>query len=469
MGERLVRWLRRREQPSGTLVVDWNGSSAVISHPDDSPLVLWQLLRDAAAPGDDVLIMMSGRAVRDTYGGSAIRGTVERAARSWRTRRVWIAADGVGRPRGAHAAWLHRLAERTAVELLVPDGSVRATTDGTLYVAPDAGAAGWRSFRTGGTATVAALRHPVPFWERMVPRAPVSLAGLLGDPVPAGLLLRLPHRAPAGDDDAYRLPVDPRGPAVVIQDIGVPPVHPSQVADLFGGLPPGTVVHLETRLLDRRFAGPEAAWVEALDVALVARQARSIPVDPYARLSVERRLRGDGPSLVDQGWVRAGKRRYQHVSETALVADVKPAGIMLRLRDAGKPEDRAFVHPDKGVLMLESAASAGLAESLRRVLAGLAGRAGVVVAGGHDGARRLVEVLAGGYSPPSSTTSDATVVLSAPPSDPAPARPSDEDSSTAVVRSPEPGAPEAGAGWQIKWAADGTPWASPTGGAGERG
>lgn len=388
----LLRLLRRRQPPGHPLIVRWYGSAAVMSHPADSPLLLWQLLRDAAVPGDNVLIMASKRAMSDRAGGAALRGAVEHAARSWRTDRVWLAANGVGRPRGAHAAWLLRLAARSGVELLVPDGPVHATPDGTLYAA--AGGSGWRSFRSGGAAPVAALRHPVPLWEQALSDRPVLLPGLVADPIPAGMLLHAADTSPTSPGDpAFHVPVDSTGPTLVLRYVGAPPVDPAHVAGLFTGLPERTMVHIETRLLDPSSAPPTAAWLNRLEAELNAVRARASVVDPFAPLPAGRRPVGEGPALIGGGWVRTGDRHYRHATETDLVAEVVPAGVMLRSAVARPADGSAFVEPEEGILTIEDAAPERLVDVLCRVLAGGAGDPGVLVVGHQDGAARLAKAM----------------------------------------------------------------------------
>jgi hypothetical protein len=409
----LLRLLRRRQRSGHPLFVRWYGSAAVLSHPGDSPLVLWQLLRNAAGPGDDVLIMASDRAMNDRAGGAALRAAVEHAAKAWRSSRIWVAADGIGRPRGAHAAWLLRLAARSGVELLAPDGPVHATPDGTLYAATGTGASGWRSFRAGGTAPLAGRRHPLPRWERALPDRPVPLPGLVADPIPAGVLLRATGAAPVDPEDpAFHVPVDPSGPALVLRNIGAPPIDPAHVAELFAGLPPRSTVHVETRLFDLTSAPPRATWLDRLAAELTAVQAVSSMADPFAPLVAGRRSVGDGPGVVKGGWVRIGERQFRHQAEAKLLAEVVPSGIVLRAADARGAEGSAFVAPDEGVLTVEAAASDRLVGMLCRALAARTGYPGVVLAGDRAAVARLAEAL-----DPSSTSipvfSPAPVVASA--------------------------------------------------------
>ncbi|SDT66645.1 hypothetical protein [Actinoplanes derwentensis] len=407
-------WLGGRRRPAGSrspaqydLFVEWHGSAAVVSHSGDQPLLLWRLLRNAATPSGDVLVMTSDLAVRDPACGAVLRGAVEAAARVWGAERVWVAADGIGRPDDAHATWLMRLAERTGVELLAPDGPVHVTPDGTLYAAGGTGAWGWRSFRPGTVCPVVGNRHPIPDWEHALADRPVALPGLVADPLPAGVLIRASTAAPAvPGDPAYDLPVDPRGPALVLRHIGEPPVDPAYLAGLFTGLPAHSVVRIETGLLDPARALPRSDWLDSLAANIDSLRGGPVDVfrDPFrgpAAPAGPRRSTGDGPALIGRGWVRTGDRLYRHAAEDELLAEVIPAGILLRAAGAYEPDGLAFVEPDDGVLALDAAASDRLVEMLCRVVARTSGEPGLVVTGSadHPGAARLAAAFGAAAAP----------------------------------------------------------------------
>ncbi|MFI5928491.1 hypothetical protein ACIA3K_21335 [Micromonospora sp. NPDC051543] len=345
------------------LHVEWHGATAVLSHVEDQPLELWRLLRAGAPP--DVLVVPSERALREPDCAALLRSVVQEAAQIGGVRRVWVAADRVGRPDEAYAPWLTDLAARTGVELLAPDGPVVVVPNGTWYAAGGTGAWGWRSFSGGGDCPVSANRCPTPAWEPCLPDRPMNLGRLVADPVPAGLLLRLATSAPAAaGDPAYRVPVDPRGPTLVLRHVGRPPADAADVASLFAGLPAHFPVRVEAALLDTSEVVPEPAWLDTLAALLGdARPPEPAPAEP---------MRHGTPAIME-GWRRTGDRLYRHRTVERLLAEVVPMGVLLR-RDGGYAStDLAFVDPVEGRLVLACETSPALRDAVRRVWDGPGG------------------------------------------------------------------------------------------------
>ncbi|WP_285691708.1 hypothetical protein [Actinoplanes sp. NBRC 103695] len=386
----------------GHLFLDWHGSSAVISHAEDSPLVLWQLVRNATTSSAEVVVVPSGRAMRDPAGGAVLRRAVEQATSSLGADRIWVSAGGLGSRSGAHAGWLFRLSARIGADLLLPDGPVHVTPDGTHYAGTGTQASGWRLFRAGGVAPVVGNRHSAPAWERTLANRPVPLTGLVADPIPAGVLLHQVTATPTDPSDpAYHLPVDPAGPALVLRHVGAPLADPAQVADLFAGLPAGSAVRIDTRLLDRESAPPGAGWLSRLGAEFEALNVHSVSVDSFLPLRTPRRPLGEGPGLVSHGWVRTGGRLYQNRAVGKLLAEVVPSGILLREAGASDRDGLALVEPDQGVLTVLHADAERLVDLLRRAVAGSAVAPGLVVAGATDDTvvAALAAVLAGPRQP----------------------------------------------------------------------
>ncbi|MEU7753029.1 hypothetical protein [Micromonospora sp. NPDC049171] len=381
----LPRWLRRPvrvEPPPGhELFVEWHGSAAVISHGDDPPSLLWQLVRTAVAASDDVLVLTSERAVRSAACGGVLRGVVEGAAQEWGVGRVWVAASGLGRPDEAYASWLTRLAARTGVELLAPDGPVHATPDGTLYAAGGTGAWGWRSFRPGASSPVVGNRYPAPSWEPALPDQAVVLPGLVADPVPAGVLLRASAAAPAAvGDPAYDMPVDRHRPTLLLRHVGEPPPDPWSLAGIFAGLPARTIVRIETALLDPTAPPPRADWVTALAAALDESAAVAEPIG-VPEPGQHRWASGQSPPVLSDGWVRASSRLYRHAVVPDLLAEVVPSGVLLRTAGGRQPDGLAFVDPAEWVLAVDVRDSDRLVDQLCRLLVGAGGAPGLTLVG----------------------------------------------------------------------------------------
>ncbi|MFC0534110.1 hypothetical protein [Phytohabitans kaempferiae] len=387
---------RRRRPPDGAagpspgLFRQWYGRVAVMSHTEDPPALLWRLLRDAAVvPCREALVLITSRALADPTCGAALRGVVEYAAKVLAVSRVWVSADGLGHPDDVHAAWLLQLATRTGVELLVPDGPVHVTSDGTRYVAAGTGASGWRSFQSGTGHRIVAHRYPTPSWEPALPDRPVRMPGLVADPIPAGVLLRTNTVASVDrSDPAYDLPVDRRGPTLVLRHVGEPPVEPAYLAALFTKLRTRTLVRIEIGLLDPAWGQPRVQWLDRLVAALDSGQ-RSVGPEPAKRS----RPVGAAPALLRSGWVRAGERLYHHAAERQLLAEVTAAGVLLRTAGDHRWADLAFIDPADGTLRLDIAASEPLVAALCRAVAAAPAGLNLDLDLDHQATARLAAVL----------------------------------------------------------------------------
>lgn len=346
----------RSRRRGAALHSEWHGATAVISHPLDQPLDLWRLLRAEAPP--DVLVVPSERALREPGCAALLRAVVQEAAGISGTGRVWVAADRVGRPDEAYAPWLTDLAAGTGLELLAPDGPVVAVPGGTWYAAGGTGAWGWRSFRGGGGCPVSANRCPTPAWEPALPDRPATLGRLVADPVPAGMLLRAATSAPAAaGDPAYRIPVDPRGPVLVLRNVGQPPAPPADVAALFAELPAHFPVRVETSLLDPSDVTPEPAWIDALAALLGDdRPPEPTPIEPA----------WETVPVIRDGWRRAGDRLYRHQTVSGLLAEVVPSGVLLRREGGFGSPDLAFVDPVAGQLAWRPETSPAMLAAVRQ-------------------------------------------------------------------------------------------------------
>ncbi|MFY1635490.1 hypothetical protein ACN27F_19820 [Solwaraspora sp. WMMB335] len=343
-----------------------------MTHIDDPPALLWQLLRNAADfCGRDVLVLVTSTALVHPTCGAQLRGVAEHATRTLRIRRIWLAADGLGNPRGAHAAWLMRLATHVGAEIVAADGPVHLTPDGTRYVAVAFGtdAAGWRSFRPGTDGLVIAHRYPTPPWETALPDGPVDLPGLVADPIPAGILLRASTAAAVDrSDPAFDLPVDRGGPKLVLRHVGEPPVQPAHLAVLFARLPARSRVRIEIGLLDSASVQPRSHWLDrlalTLDPSFDHRQVTA-GAEPTGRATPA----SPPPAVLRTGWTWAGDRLYRHTAEPHLLAEVAATGILLRTAGGYRRGDQAFIDPATGVLRLDVAASEPLVAALCRVVA----------------------------------------------------------------------------------------------------
>ncbi|WP_123604162.1 hypothetical protein [Micromonospora sp. Llam0] len=373
----------------------WYGHVAVVTHAEDPPALLWRLLRDAAAcRGGDALVLVTNRAFDHPTCGARLRGVVEHATRKLGARRVWVAADGLGNPGDPHADWLMRLATHVRAELVAPDGPIHLTLDGTRYVGTGAGASGWRSFRPGSDSHLIANRYPTPPWETALPDRPVGLPGLVADPIPAGVLLR----ASAGSvvdrsDPAFNLPVDRRGPTLVLRQVGEPPVQPDQLAVIFARLPARSMVRIETGLIDPAAEQPGPQWLDRLALVL-ERSSDNGQVTAGAEPIGRREFAGPPPpAVLRAGWIRVSDRLYRHAVEPKLLSEVTATGILLRVAGTYRRADQAFIDPAAGVLRLDVAASEPLVAALCRTVATAPGELRVDPSLAHSATDRLTAAL----------------------------------------------------------------------------
>jgi hypothetical protein len=360
---RSLRQTGRAAEPG--VQVEWFGSGVIVSADNDSPYRLWQLLTAAAVPSDDFLIMPSGRALRHPSGYDVLRETTLRAAEESGRSRIWIAASGLGRPDYVHAGWLQEIAVSTGVQLLAPDGPIESTPDGTLYVAGATGAWGWRSYLEEGRCPVAGNRFPLPEWERVLPDQSIAVGGGMWlDPIPAGVALRAGAVPTTPEDAVFRVPVDPDGPTLAIRHFGAPPADPARLVEIFATLPPRMPVRVEIRHATGPL--PDAGWLDALTAALGGGRAADPDGPRRSRQVIFRPA-----SLLELGWQRTGRRLFRSHTEPRLLAEVIPAGILIRPEGMYTSEGLAIFDPRTRTLTVGAGgmtASAALVEPLSRML-----------------------------------------------------------------------------------------------------
>ncbi|MGX9229138.1 hypothetical protein ACWV95_28825 [Streptomyces albus] len=156
------------------------------------------------------------------------------------TRTVRLVMSGAGEDLPERPSVARRVADAWELEVIAPDGEVQIVPGGSLFVRPDPpGARGWWSFSPGARPVALGTRQPAPAWQDGIEQVPERTdSGCVIHQIPAGLLARSPHAAePERGDLAYSVPVDPRGPTVLV---GVPQggdVSATDVRQVLGALP----------------------------------------------------------------------------------------------------------------------------------------------------------------------------------------------------------------------------------------
>ena len=166
---------------------------------------------------------------------------------------VRLAMTGAGEERPGQPAPARRIADSWAITVEAPAGPVQVVAGGSLYapLGPD-GRGGWLGFAPGATPVPLGARCPRPVWQSVLDAVPRRTPnGYVVEHIPAGLLLRPGQAAVTAPGDPYHaLPVDPRGPTVVVD---APPGDASlwpALGRLLGSLPPearaGTALQVRT-------------------------------------------------------------------------------------------------------------------------------------------------------------------------------------------------------------------------------
>jgi hypothetical protein len=336
------------------LIAQQCGPHTLVRRRDEAAADAAALTRIPPVPGN-ALVLASAGAHRHVGLLAAVQDCVaalrfQHAAEPLRT--VWLAVAGLGDPGGRYASWLHRLSVQFGVEVVAAHGTPIVGRGIGLYV----DRAGWRRFSPGSDARSFSCRFPMPAWEYQLPHAPFVGAGLVTEPVPAGLAVR-----PAGldpldvRDPRFQIPLNLRFPKLVVGE----PVSPSSVAAIINRLPEPVwhellVVPAAEPVTTADWAGRLAAALNrGVDVA-TGRQVMSASgtvrtvvcdadgaelLEPLATI-LRHTPDGAPPQVLDvapppAGWRRQGLcYRPQIPSEAAaagVLAEVLPGGLHVRL------------------------------------------------------------------------------------------------------------------------------------------
>lgn len=342
----------------GDLVVEWRGPHALIRLSDEVAGVA-DVLGTIPWVQGNVLVLASASAHRHPGLFGAVRDWLD-ALRSGPggsgLHSVWLAVPNLGNPSGTSVSWLYGLAADFGVEVIAPDGPL-TTVGAGMYVNRAEGGVGWRGFGPRDKGDVVGCRFPVPTWEQQLPQDPIAAAGLVTEPVPAGLAVRpaglpvLSHTSPA-----FRVPLHSRILKLVIGQPGVD-VSAIAVAQLVRHLPEPVRRAVLYVPVSPSSAAPEwaaelavllghdvmlTAGLETMNSAGVIRtvvlgpQGEQVLV-PLAAL-LRHRPGAAAPEVVEiapppPGWEKHGPCCYRRVGQErfSVLAEVLPGGLHVRL------------------------------------------------------------------------------------------------------------------------------------------
>lgn len=383
--------------PADDLMVEWCGPHALIRCRQESAGD--RLLAAVPERAGHLAVLPSAAAQRHPELESTIYGLLRSVVQPERgLHTVWLAIPGLGEDQGEWAPLVRRLIGEFSIDIVAPDGPVAGTPGTGIYVGPSIGSAGWRRFHTGSPSAVVSTRFPVPAWERALPAVPVSEAGVVVEPVAAGLLMRGAPAPPlSAAHPAFRVPVDQGRPKVIIEGGRI---LPGQAAVLLEMIPFTVRSMLLCVPLDPAIAG--LGWVSLLAERCstdIVFSAGAQLADPDGGCSV---VTGAGlakafrpfptilrqrPGVLEQevldiapppsGWQRYAARGYR-IGGDGPVIDVVPGGLVLRenAAPASGLATRAPFDPYGWTLTVGvpgEAVSPTLVEAFERLIAGAGG------------------------------------------------------------------------------------------------
>ncbi|MFJ8281289.1 hypothetical protein ACIRA2_28890 [Streptomyces griseoviridis] len=214
------------------------------------------------------------------------------------TRTVRLVMSGAGLERPERPSVARRVADAWKLEVIAPDGEVQIVPGGSLFVRPEPPRVrGWWGFSPGARPVALGSRQPSPAWQHGVEQVPERTAGgCVVHQIPAGLLARSPYATePQRGDLCYSVPVDPRGPTVLV---GVPEggdLSAADVGEVLSALP--AALHSRVRLApgsprDILRTGQSAAELLGNDVVVYTGMPLLTPSAPMERASARAVLVG---------------------------------------------------------------------------------------------------------------------------------------------------------------------------------
>ncbi|MGW1715473.1 hypothetical protein [Streptomyces sp. NPDC002156] len=277
-----------RAAGDGLLVEEYDGLRLLRTPDDDTldPTDLADLVRALAGETEHTVTVVAGAGATRAPGLWARLGTVLAALRDDRVETVRLVMSGTGAGSSDRPALGRRLADGWKLTVIAPDGPVFVVPGGTLFVHGN-----WWRFAPDAEPDRLGARQPAPGWQPAVEALPARTGGgYLVDPIPAGVLARSEQAgAPRPGDLCYAVPVDPRGPLVLL---GMPEdedILGREVSDLLGELP--TAVRSTVRLAP---GGPR----DVLRTGQAVAERLGADVVVYTGLPLLGPGAGDGPTPV---------------------------------------------------------------------------------------------------------------------------------------------------------------------------
>ena len=224
------------------LHVEKVGTNVVLRRPDDDENERRFLASVPPSPGSSS-VLATGAALRSPDFLTALSEACRVAARDGELRgplRVWIAVSGLTGHGADGVPVAQRLANDTAVEVVVPDGPLTFAPGGALF-SPSPG--GWVRFSRDAAEPAFALRHPTPPWESALPKGTTGARGVVLEHIPAGLLARPEGSASTGGGVA--VPQAPHPRVLVEQGDATSPMDPAALAAAVAHLHPEVRGQLE--------------------------------------------------------------------------------------------------------------------------------------------------------------------------------------------------------------------------------
>jgi hypothetical protein len=384
------------------LTVDWCGPHALVRTSDeaaaDQPSSTWP------RRSGHLLIFVTPDAqahpeLDDTI-GALLRNRHDQAETHDEVHTVWLAVEGLGHAEEPCAPLVRRVLTEFGLDVVAPEGKLAGSPGTGLFAGPVTASLGWRRFHAGAPNTIIGARAPFPVWERVLPIAPITAAGLVGEQVTAGLLVRASGGAPlTAAHPAFTVPIDPARPKLIIGDGDI---LPSQVSALLSTLAAGVRVAFVVTPLQPVAAG--AGWVSDLSDRLG--HAITFSTEAYAMGQTHERPSAAGsssetlfrpfpavlrqqPGTLEQevlattapptGWTRYSNQGYR-LGDDGPVTDVVPSGLVLREASAAARKPPAPFDPH-GWTLYAGTPGAPLTDALLTALENLLGGISPDVAG----------------------------------------------------------------------------------------
>ncbi|MEU3185088.1 hypothetical protein ABZ707_12930 [Streptomyces sp. NPDC006923] len=227
-------------------------------------LVLLRLPSDETLGPADVDDLVRAFASDDDYTVTVVAGADEASAAAMWPRlgtlldslreeditTVRLVMSGAGEDGPDRRAVARRIADAWGFEVIAPDGVVLVVPGGGLFVPgrrTDSGAErGWWSFSAGADPVPLGPRQPAPAWQPPAGSLPAKTRnGCVVEQIPAGLLIRPEEAiAPRPGDLCYAIPVDRRGPTVLVGVADGEDVLAADVVEAVTALPEPARTHV---------------------------------------------------------------------------------------------------------------------------------------------------------------------------------------------------------------------------------